>query len=154
MGQTPHAGTSAALYAQQTENSSIPTATLLDKFSTFMEQIATKKLMLISQYYTVDDYMRIAGEKDGLALADINFAEVGDLRYRVAIKQGAETPNYRWAAEDLLVEFMRNGQIQLDDYLAMSQMPWASEMRQYLQAKAQAMQQAQAQQQPVQEQLQ
>lgn len=141
MGQTPHAGTSAALYQQQTENSSTPTATLLKKFGNFMEQIATKKLMLICQNYTIDDYMRIAGENDAIACADIDYSDLGDIPYKCAIKQSSEYPTYRWAKEDLLLRFINSGQMQMDDYLAQSQMPWATEMRQYLQMKNQAIQQ-------------
>lgn len=71
-GKTPYSGTSAALYAQQTQNSSTPIATLMARFESFVEDVSTRKLKMIQQYYPVTRYEKIVGKLDEGMLNNIN----------------------------------------------------------------------------------
>ena len=61
-GEQPKSGTAAALYAQQTENSATPLASLMMRFGVFVRNIAKLKLNNIQQFYTPDRYEEIAGQ--------------------------------------------------------------------------------------------
>lgn len=138
-GKTPYAGTSAALYAQQTQNSSTPIATLLEKFNMFVESVAIKKTKNIKQYYTVDRYMAIAGSVEGLNSDGLNLNETGEIEYDLSIKQSTETPVYRMMANDYLTALFDKNAITLEDLLSLSTLPFADKLLQRIQARQQEM---------------
>lgn len=136
-GKTPYAGTSAALYAQQTQNSSTPIATLLEKFNMFVESVAIKKTKNIKQYYTVDRYMSIAGSMEGMQGENLNLNETGEIEYDLSIKQSTETPVYRMMANDYLTALFDKNAITLEDLLSLSTLPFADKLLQRIQARQQ-----------------
>lgn len=145
-GKTPYSGTSAALYAQQTQNSSTPLATLLARFESFTEDVATRKLKMIRQFYDTRRYEMIAGKLDPGILDNVNISDAGKIEYDLAIVQSTETPVYRMVANDQLLEFWRSGAIMLRDALELSSLPYKDKLIQKIDAReAQAQAQAQAQ---------
>ena len=139
-GKTPYAGTSGALYSLQTENSSTPISTLMEKFNMFVESIATKKAKYMKENYTVDRYVSIAG-RVGLAVENLRLNEAKDIEYDLAIKQSTETPTFRAANEDWLMNLYQlsapTGQMTLMDLLMTSNNPIAEELAERIQARQQ-----------------
>lgn len=139
-GKTPYSGTSAALYAQQTQNSSTPIATFMERFGMFVEQLSTKKLKYIQQFYSPSRYVEIAGSMSDMDLASLSLNRTGDLEYDLAVKQSTETPVYRMIANDYLMEFWKSGAIQLEDMLSLSSLPFSDALLQKLQSRRQEVQ--------------
>lgn len=144
-GKTPYSGTSAALYAQQTQNSSTPIATFMKRFGMFVEQVAIKKLKYITQFYTLSKYKEIAGKMADMDLNSLDLNRTGDLEYDLAVRQSTETPVYRMIANDILLEFWRAGAIQLEDALSLSSLPFSDALLQRLQARKKELQEASSQ---------
>lgn len=139
-GKTPYAGTSGALYSLQTENSSTPISTLMEKFNMFVESVATKKTKYIKEHYTVDRYVSIAG-RVGFTVENMRLNEANDIEYDLAIKQSTETPTFRAANEEWLMNLYQmsapSGQMTLMDLLLTSTNPIAEELAERIQAREQ-----------------
>ena len=139
-GKTPYSGTSGALYSLQTENSSTPISTLMEKFNMFVESVATKKAKYMKENYNVDRYVSIAG-RVGLEVQGLRLNEAKDIEYDLAIKQSPEAPTYRAASEEWLMNLYQmsapTGQMTLMDFLRTSSNPLAEELAQRIQARQQ-----------------
>ena len=139
-GKTPYSGTSGALYSLQTENSSTPISTLMEKFNMFVESVATKKAKYMKEHYTVERYVSIAG-RVGLSVENMRLNEAKDIEYDLAIKQSNETPTFRAANEEWLMNLYQmsapSGQMTLMDLLQTSTNPLAEELAQRIQARTQ-----------------
>lgn len=142
-GKTPYSGTSAALYAQQTQNSSTPIATLMARFEAFVEDVSTRKLKFIQQNYDTKRYEMISGKLDPGILEGINLDQTGNIDYDLAIVQSTETPVYRMVANDQLLEFWRSGALALRDALELSSLPYKDKLIQKIDAREAQMQQMQ-----------
>lgn len=143
-GKTPYSGTSAALYAQQTANSSTPIASLMAKFHSFMEDVSTKKAKNIAAFYDQARFESIAGAIDGVFDAEnLNLNEVADIEFDMSIKESTETPMYRMISNDYLMQFFNAGAISIEDLLEFGTFPFADKMLQNIQARKAEMQAAQ-----------
>lgn len=135
-GKSPYSGTSAALYAQQTANSSTPIASLLADIRVFMEDAAIKKAKNIAAFYTPDRWQKICGRIDGIFdNANMNLNDIADLEFDVIIKESAETPVYRAIANDYLTQLMQMGAIDLQTLLECGNFPFADKLLQKMQAR-------------------
>lgn len=137
-GDTPHAGTSAALYNQQTINSAIPLATFMDRFNFFFERVASKKMMLMAENYTLDRYVDVAGEM-GVNTAGMDLSKVGDMTYRVKTRRGPSAMQSQEMLEEDLRQWLGAGTITWDDYLALSMRPGVDKLRARYEARLQQM---------------
>ncbi len=150
-GKTPYSGTSASMYAQQTENSSTPIFSLLSKFRMFMEMVATKKMKNIAKYYDEERFTIIAGRLDAsIDKSKFNLADVADIEYDLSIKASTETPIYRMVANDTLLQLLSMGQIGVEDYLKHGYLPFADKLLQSIQSKQEQAKQQQMQMQQAQ----
>ena len=146
-GKTPSAGTSAARYAQETYNSTTSLASLMQDFTSFTESIAEKKCMVIKQFYRDG---RMVWSKDKTHLLEYKNLSAMDVDFEVNIKESAATAAYRTYINDQAMQLLQLNAITVEDYLAVTNLPFNDELLQILeQRKAQqlAMQQ-QLEQQP------
>ena len=135
-GKSPYSGTSAALYAQQTMNSSTPIASLLADIRTFMEDAAIKKAKNIAYFYDEKRWKLIAGNIDSIFdNANLNLNDVAYLEFDVIIKESTETPVYRSIANDMLLQFMQAGAIDLPTMLECGYFPFGDRLLQKIQAR-------------------
>ena len=135
-GKSPYSGTSAALYAQQTLNSSTPIASLLADIRAFMEDAAVKKAKNIAAFYDEKRWEQIAGSLDGIFdNANLKLNDIADLEFDVIIKESAETPVYRAIANDYLLQFFQQGAITLEELLQNGTFPFADKLLQSRQAR-------------------
>ncbi len=123
-GKTPTAGTSAARYAQETQNATTSLASLMQDFTSFAEQIARKKVMTIKQYYRngrlVADRQNHWIEYDAMSARDVDF--------EVNIKESAATAAYRTYINDTAIQLLQMGAISLKQYLSIVNLPYADEL--------------------------
>ena len=143
-GKSPYSGTSAALYAQQTMNSSTPIASLLSDIRAFMEDAANKKAKNIAAFYDVKRWEQIVGSIDGIFdNENMNLNDIADLEFDVIIKESSETPVYRAIANDYLMQFFQAGAISLEELLQNGTFPFADKLLQSRQARQAEMEAAQ-----------
>ena len=129
-GKTPSAGTSAARYAQETQNATTSLASILQDFTSFMESIAQKKCMMIKQYYRHSDLVvsrdhTIFYEYDNLSARDVDF--------EVTIKESAATAAYRTYINDTALQLLQMQAISVKQYLEVVNLPYADELLQIIQ---------------------
>lgn len=148
-GQSPHSGTSAALYAQQTANSSTPIASLLLRFHSFMEDVSVKKMKNIAAFYDVNRFESIAGSIDGLFNAEnLNLNEIADIEFDINVKESMETPVYRTISNEYLMQLFNAGAISVNDLLQNGYFPFADRLLQSMEARQAEMQAVQQGQMP------
>ncbi len=146
-GKTPSAGTSAARYAQESQNATTSLFTILSDMEVFTERLATKKCMTIQQFY--EDGRKIFN-KDGLNVYNYDRLSARDIHFKISIKNAAATAAYNTSQNDDLKELLQMGAINLVQYLQNVNKPYADKLLssvQEQQAQLEEMYQQQASQQ-------
>lgn len=144
-GKTPNAGTSGTLYAQMTNNASIPIASLLEQFRDFIENIATKKMKNILMFYDMERFQSIAGDIGGVMdNENLNLNEIRDIEFDLAIKASQSTPVYRAMINDDAKQFLLAGLITFEEYLTIADVPYGDKILQMRQARQSEAQSAEA----------
>lgn len=146
-GKTPSAGTSAARYAQESQNATTSLFTILSDMEVFTERLATKKCMTIQQFY--EDGRKIFN-KDGLNVYRYDRLSARDIHFKISIKNAAATAAYNTSQNDDLKELLGIGAINLIQYLQNVNKPYADKLLssiQEQQAQLEQMYQQQAAQQ-------
>ena len=137
-GEQPKSGTAAALYAQQSENSTTPLASLMMRFGVFVKNIAKLKLNNIQQFYTPERYEQIAGQISQMVeTSSINFHLAGNLEYDLSVVQSTATPTFRAFKTDVLMQFAQAGFIPPRFVFEFGDIPGAEEIIQRLDAMQQ-----------------
>ena len=124
-GKTPSAGTSAARYAQESQNATTSLYTILADMDVFTEKLATKKCMTIQQYY-----------EDGRKVYDRNFNAVykydrlsaRDIHFKISIKNAAATAAFNTMQNDTLDKLLEMGGINIIQYLQNLNAPFADKL--------------------------
>ncbi len=124
-GKTPSAGTSAARYAQESQNATTSLFTILSDMEVFTERLATKKCMTIQQFY--EDGRKIFN-KDGLNVYHYDRLSARDIHFKISIKNAAATAAYNTSQNDDLKELLQIGAINLVQYLQNVNKPYADKL--------------------------
>ena len=143
-GRAPSAGTAASLYAQQRQNSVTPLSPILERFRVFMDDIAMTSLNYVQEYYTIKDYADVVSSSEILQAMDLNLALMGDLRYKVAIGPGMDTPQYRDQLQEDVMLGMQSGALGYGDYIDLLNRPYRNEIRRRMEQRQLEMAQAEA----------
>lgn len=148
-GHTASAGTPAALYAQEAQNSSINIKDALEIFNSLREKRDNKALKLIRQYYKDKRYVSTSGRQI------VKDADVYDpnatygVDTELVISQGMDTPAFRQLSDSVLMKLFEMQAIDVETYLENSSIPQADKIlesvRNYKE-KMQALQNQQMQQ--------
>lgn len=128
-GKQPYAGTSAALYSQQTANATASLSSLLLRFNSFVEQIAVKKTKMIQQYYDEPRIINIAG-RNYAGVKEYDPEKARDIEFDLSIKESAATPERRIASNDILLQFWQAGAITIEQLLQNGDFPFADALLQ------------------------
>ena len=140
-GKTPSAGTSAARYAQETQNATTSLFTLLHDFTSFAEQIADKKCMVISQFYPQG---RLIINKDNTGVFGFDRLSARDVKFKISIKEAAATAAFQTSVNDTAMQLLELGAINIKQYLASINLPFADSLLQQIESdEAQALAQQQ-----------
>lgn len=131
-GKTPSAGTSAARYMQEAQNSTTSLESIMQDFASFSEQIARKKCMFIKQYYRDG---RLVTNKDKSSLIAYDRMSVRDVDFEINIKESAKTTAFQTYANDTAKELLLAGLIDIKQYLASVSLPFADDLLQLIEKK-------------------
>ena len=149
-GKTPSAGTSAARYAQETQNATTSLESLMQDFTSFSEQIARKKCMMIKQYYRSGRLVYNSAHR----LIDYDNLSARDVDFEINIKESAATAAYQTYVNDQAMQLLQLGIIDGETYLSICNLPFkddalaAIEQRKAQQLAMQQQMQMQLAQQP------
>ena len=132
-GKPGNSGMSAALYAQQVQQSSTNLIDILDSFSSFIVEGAHKDVKNIQQFYSADKIRYIAGRK--AKLINSHPEEVKDIDFDLSISEGTNTPVFRQLANDFLMQIWGAGQISLEQLLEHGDFPFADDLLQSVRAQ-------------------
>lgn len=124
-GKTPSAGTSAARYAQESQNATTSLFTILSDMETFTEKLATKKCMVIQQFY---ENGRKIFNKDGLNTYSYDRLSARDVHFKISIKNAAASVAYQTQINDKLDFLLENGAINIIQYLQNLNAPFADKL--------------------------
>lgn len=108
-GKTPASGTAASRYAMEMENSTTSISSLFMRFTTYENEIATKCMNVIHQYYTEPHNISLKHSNGYASYGMYEPKEVEDIRFTVQIKESAATPVSRMQVNDLLQQMMMQG---------------------------------------------
>lgn len=145
-GKTPSAGTSAARYAQETQNATTSLESLMQDFTSFSEKIARKKCMMIKQFYRNGRLVFNSSHQ----LIDYDNLSARDVDFEIAIKESAATAAYQTYVNDQAMQLLQLGIIDGETYLSICNLPFKDDALAAIeQRKAQQM----AMQQQMQQQL-
>lgn len=137
-GEQVKSGTAAALYAQQTQNSATPIASLMMRFGVFVKHIARLKLANIQKFYTPQRFEQIAGSLSKMVdTSKVDFNLAGNLEYDLSVAQSTATPIYRALKTQILMDFAAAGFIPPRIVLECGDIPGADEILQKLDAMSQ-----------------
>lgn len=123
-GKTPSAGTSAARYAQESQNATTSLYTILSDMDVFTEKLANKKCSTIQQFY--DDGRRIDDNKFKIHSYDRLSAR--DIHFKISIKNAAASTAYNTLQNDELRELLGMGAINVIQYLQNLNAPYADKL--------------------------
>ena len=124
-GKTPSAGTSAARYAQETQNATTSLASLMHDFTSFTESVATTKCMFIKQFYRNN---RLVTNSDRTALFRYDALSARDVDFEITIKEEAATATFRTYINDTALQLLQMGAINVKQYLSSVNLPYADEL--------------------------
>ena len=137
-GEEVKSGTAAALYAQQTENSATPIASLMMRIGSFVKHIATLKLDNIVLFYTPKRFEQIAGMlSNTVDMSSVDYNLASNVEYDLAVTQSTTTPVYRALKTQILMDFATAGFIPPRFVFEFGDVPGADEILQRLDAMAQ-----------------
>ena len=119
-GKTPSAGTSAARYAQETQNATTSLESLMQDFTSFSEQIARKKCMMIKQYYRSGRLVYNSSHQ----LIDYDNLSARDVDFEINIKEAAATAAYQTYVNDQAMQLLQLGIIDGETYLTICNLPF------------------------------
>lgn len=145
-GKTPSAGTSAARYAQESQNATTSLYTILSDMEIFTEKLAMKKCSIIQQYY--EDGRKIFN-KDGLTNYSYDRLSARDIHFKISIKNAAATAAYNTIQNDDLKELLGMGAINLIQYLQNVNKPYADKLLASVQQQQEQLEQMYQQQQAI-----
>lgn len=128
-GKQAYSGASAAMYSQQTTNSTTSLSGLLFRFTGFTEDLAVKKVKLIQQFYDERRIVNIAG-KNYVGVKEYDPEKARDIQFDLSIKESASTPVHRMVANDMLMEFWKSGAITIEMLLENGDFPFADQLLQ------------------------
>ena len=140
-GKPGFSGMSASLYSQQTQNATTSLLDLLDTYSSFVKDGATKDVKNIQQYYDTPRVFNIAGRNSGLVEYDPR--KIRDVEFDLSITESTSTPAYRAIANDMLMQLWQAQAISVEQLLEHGDFPFADELLQSIKAQREQMEQGQ-----------
>ena len=137
-GKPGYSGMSASLYNQQTQNATMSLLDVLDTFSSFVKESATKDVKNIQQFYDTQRIRNIAGKNSSIDCVPMQIREI---EFDLSIVESTATPTYRAIANDLLMQLFERNAISVELLLQHIDAPFADELLQSIQSQKAQMEQ-------------
>lgn len=138
-GKEPSSGTPAALYAQQSQNSSINLIDIMESFRQLREDRDTKNMKLQQQYYTDTRYLNIAGGNYSEEAKIFKPEKVRNIEFDLSLTESTSTPAYRMIQNDMLMQLFGTGAITVEELLENGTYPFADRLLQSIKSRQQQM---------------
>ncbi len=138
-GKPGYAGTSAALYNQQTQNATTSLLDLLEAFSYFVKDGAYKDVKNMQQFYDTKRVFNIAGKAGSRIVYDPQ--KIRDVDFDLNIIESTTTPAYRQLANDILMQLWQAQAISVEQLLQYGDFPFADDLLQSIQSQKESIQQ-------------
>lgn len=126
-GQAPSAGTAAALYDQQVQNSSLNLRGTIDGFKEFLRRRDYKIVQLQQQYYHFMDFVNIAGT-DYSGVTKFTEERVKNADVDISISEGSNSPTFQMEMGKELLNLLKMNAIGIETYLENSPYPFAKKI--------------------------
>lgn len=138
-GQRAPAGTPAALYAQEAQNSTLNVVDQIQSFHSLLQRRNRKALKVITQFYKEKRYLAINGRatSDDARIFDPEL--IKNLDFETVVTSGVDTPVYRQMIDDTLLELLKGNLIDLEMFLEHTSLPFADKLLASVRAQKQAM---------------
>lgn len=146
-GQQPTAGTPAASFSMQQQNSATNLTDLFEAYKQLRVSRDTKKMKLIQQFYTDVRYINIVGNGYSNEIKVFDPDKVRNIEFDLAITESVSTPAYRMMQNDLLMQLLNTGQITVEMFLKNGSFPFADKLLQDINTYKSQLAEQQAQQQ-------
>jgi len=143
-GKAPNAGTPAALYAQQVQNSTTSLTEIYEAYRELREERDYKNMKLIQQSYPEPRYININSGKVRSESIVYDPKLVRNAEFDLSITESTSTPAYRMIINDFLMQLFGTGQITLQELLENGAFPFADKLLQSFNTRMQEQQDAQA----------
>ena len=130
-GKPGYSGMSASLYNQQAHNATTSLLDLLDTFSSFIRDGATKDVKNIQQFYDTPRVFNIAGKNSAI------------VEYDLSIVESTSTPAYRAISNDMLMQLWQAQAISVEQLLEHGDFPFADELLQSIKSQREQLEQGQ-----------
>lgn len=137
-GKTGYAGTSAALYNQQTQNAATALLDVLDSYSMFVREAAYKDVKNIQQFYDDKRMINIVGKN---AYVEYDPTKVRNVEFDLSIVESTATPAYRQMATQVLMQLWQAQAISTEMLLEHADIPYADELLQALNSQKEQLEQ-------------
>lgn len=134
-GQAPSSGTSASLYAQQVQNSSLNLKGLFDTFRVFRKRRDTKIMKTIQQFYKEPKFVGLAGSDYSKEANWYDPENVMNADIDLTIADGNNSPAYQMLANDFMKELWQAQAIDLKMMLENTSFPFATKLLEQIKAK-------------------
>ena len=146
-GKTATSGTSAALYQTQLSQASANVADLMETFNSFIREVSLKTIKEMKCFYSERKCVVISGEK-----LYYDPATMGAVEYDISISESTDTPAYREANNNLLMQLLSMGLISAQTMFKAGNFKNSEKILALMETDKQQAQQQQAQQQQAQQQ--
>ena len=143
-GAAPSSGTAASLYAQQTANAVTNLVDVMDSFKAFREDRDTKKVKMITQFYT--DKIMLNNISTGASKIGIYDPDkVSDVEFDLSVQESTSTPLFRMMQNEMLMQLFQAGAISVEILLENGNFPNADGILQSIKSAKEQMQEQQSQ---------
>lgn len=140
-GKPGYSGMSASLYNQQAQNSTMSLLDILDTFSAFVRESATKDVKNIQQFYDAPRVFNIAGKN--ARILEYNPAKMQDVEFDLNVVESTTTPAYRAMANEMLMQLWQAGAITIEMMLEHGEFPFADALLQSIKSQKEQAEQGQ-----------
>lgn len=129
-GHTPRSNTPSSLYAQEAQNSMLNYLIVFDTFKSFKQDRDEKLLKVLMQYYTDRRHVDISGDAytETAKFYDPQMAKK-IVDFNLVVSQSTDTPVFRAAMDDMLMQLFQAGAIPLEMFLDNTSMPFADKLK-------------------------
>lgn len=140
-GKPGYSGMSASLYNQQAQNATTSLLDLLDTFSMFVREGATKDVKNIQQFYDTPRVFNIAGKNS--TIVEYDPKKIRDVEFDLSIVESTATPAYRALSNDILMKLFEMKAISVEQLLENGEFPFADNLLQSIKSQREQLEQGQ-----------
>ncbi|MDE6246634.1 MAG: hypothetical protein K2M41_02175 [Muribaculaceae bacterium] len=140
-GKPGYSGMSASLYNQQAQNATTSLLDLLDTFSMFVREGATKDVKNIQQFYDTPRVFNIVGKNS--TIVEYDPKKIRDVEFDLSIVESTATPAYRALSNDILMKLFEMKAISVEQLLENGEFPFADNLLQSIKSQREQLEQGQ-----------